>query len=398
MWTKLYRKNNYGQPCVWAITDNDLYSITVQYGIVGKNLFTDTIHLDRIAHDEIKTRIATKRKQGYKYLNEIKDDISESPVEEEDLINFLNLYLPDDRTTADGSLLPMLAKAYLPRVFKKIHTFLGQYKINGLRCFITAYKSNEMFKPIGLKFQSREGVYWNSLANLEEYLLNEIPYSLLDLMIETGAALDGEIYLPGYTVNEINHFIKDPKTFENKLLQFWLYDIALDDTEYWRRMDIINNHILPTTFGNKDAHLSNKQRLIRLQDYTITNNEEAVKFRDLFIKDGFEGLIMRNPDAEYGYGKRNYSTMLKFKDTQDGKFKIIDIYPENNHSDIPLFLCRNDINNESFEVHINGPVDYQRSFLRNKSEYVGRYLYISFGERSGVKELPFHVKVVRLQN
>ena len=110
------------------------------------------------------------------------------------------------------------------------------------------------------------------------------------------------------------------------------------------------------------------------------------------INNGFEGLILRNPDAEYQFGKRNLS-MIKYKKSTDGKFTIIDIYPEGiKRSNIPLFLLRNDINDSTFEVHVGGSHEYQESILKDKDNYIGKQMYVEYGERSGVEQVPFHVK------
>ena len=108
--------------------------------------------------------------------------------------------------------------------------------------------------------------------------------------------------------------------------------------------------------------------------------------------------MLRNPRAEYQYGKRN-SAMIKYKKTTDGMFTIVDIYPEGvTRNNIPLFLLRNDINDATFEVHINGSQQYQSRFLNDavKENTIGKKMFVSYGERSGVNELPFHVKEVKL--
>lgn len=65
------------------------------------------------------------------------------PVEDGDndtLFNFLNTYLPKDLSNGNTNLLlPMLAKTYNGNVWKKVSCMYGQYKINGLRCIVTAY-------------------------------------------------------------------------------------------------------------------------------------------------------------------------------------------------------------------------------------------------------------------
>lgn len=401
----LYRRNNLGRPCFWEarVSGSSTQNIIiVSHGIVGKAIQVEEIHVARNPKDEVESRYKQKRKQGYKFLDEIKDDNWSTPVKEDALLTYLETYLPYDRTTADGTLLPMLAKTFdntNNKIFNKTPIRIGQYKINGLRCIISAKRNNtDMFKPISLRFQSREGTYWNSLSNLEDYLLTVIPNEFLNKMIDEDWELDGELYLPGYKVNEINHFVKDPKCKENKFIQYWCYDAIIDDTPQYRRLDILGQVFENKTyeFTSLNNHLNNKERFIYINNYTIANEDDAVKHRNLFINLGFEGLILRDPDKEYQIGKRN-SSMIKFKDVMEGSFKIIDIYPEGISRNIPLFLCKNDINNETFEVHINGTLKDQEKYLYSKNKFIGKTLYITFGERSGVSRVPFHVKTVRLE-
>lgn len=401
----LYRRNNLGRPCFWEarVSGSSTQNIIiVSHGIVGKAIQVEEIHVVRNPKDEVESRYKQKRKQGYKFLDEIKDDSWSTPVKEDALLTYLETYLPYDRTTADETLLPMLAKTFNNtnnKIFNKTPIRIGQYKINGLRCIISAKRNNtDMFKPISLRFQSREGTYWNSLSNLEDYLLTVIPNEFLNKMIDEDWELDGELYLPGYKVNEINHFVKDPKCKENKFIQYWCYDGIIDDTPQYRRLDILGQVFENKTyeFTSLNNHLNNKERFIYINNYTIENEDDAVKYRNLFIDLGFEGLILRDPDKEYQIGKRN-SSMIKFKDVMEGSFKIINIYPEGISRNIPLFLCKNDINNETFEVHINGTLKDQEKYLYSKDKFIGKTLYITFGERSGVSRVPFHVKTVRLE-
>lgn len=396
----LYRRNNFGQPCIWFAKEFDFTTIEILHGIVGNAIIHEIIKTNRKPQDEIKSRIAAKRKSGYKYLNELKDNIT-LPVEGE-LLNYLNTYLPDDRTTIEGLLLPMKAKVYdntNNRLFVKSSAYIGQWKINGLRCFISAYvNTGDMFKPIKLKFVSCEGTVWNSLINLEDYLLSVIDRQLLDKMVDEHYILDGELYLPGHTVNEINHFVKDPNCKENHLLQYWSYDIAIENMSQHARIDYLKSRQsdFVAWFIDKNAHLGNTERFVVLPTFEISNDNLALNARDKFIDLGFEGLIMRNPNAEYQYGKRNLS-MIKYKKSTDGVFTIIDIYPEGikrNH--IPLFLLKNDINDATFEVHVGGSQDYQASILVNKHLYIGKKMYVEYGERSGINSVPFHVKETRI--
>lgn len=402
----LYRKNNNEVPTRWraGITDNGLI-IEVEYGIVGKaSRFEAYKVTQKNATAELESRYRDKRKTGYMSIEDIKDDgdISRSPVEDGDINNlyqYLAAYLPKYRTNENnGGLLPMLAKSYTGKVWDKVPVMIGQYKINGLRCFISAeYNNGDMFKPIKLRFQSREGIYWSTLSNLEEYLLTVLPEDLITAMIEEQWSLDGEIYLPGYTVNQINHFVKDANCVENKALQFWCYDLAVPEMSQSNRLVLIDKYLdnRITNFHDYKEHLNNDKRLIRLPSIFITNDNEALKYRDEFIGLGFEGLILRNPSADYQYGRRRVGYMEKFKSATDGKFLILDIYKEPKR-ELPIILCQNDVNTAKFETRLSATHEYQQMILRDKHLYIGKYLFVEFGERSGVEKVPFHIKQTKI--
>lgn len=395
---RLYRRNNNGMPTVWWAELNSVTNrIAVFYGLVRGNIRKEVYTVtQKDGNKELESRYNEKIKQGYQYLNEICDMHDIPPVEDEnslDLFNFLNTYLPKDLTNGNSNLLlPMLAKTYSGNVWKKVNYMYGQYKINGLRCIVTAYTQNDMFKPVRLRFQSREGIIWNSLENLSDYLLSVIPPSVIKDMIDGFVALDGEVYLPGYTVNQINHFVKDANCVENKLLQFWCYDIMMEGDQTHRNM--YRCHIKnPTSFNNINEHYNNKERLIILPSIYINNDDIAIKARNHFINLGFEGLILRNTETDYQYGRRRANYMEKFKDAAEGDFIILDIYKENKRN-LPILLCKNDINDEKFETRLSAPHSMQEYVLFHYRAFIKRTVHIEYGERSGVARVPFHIKTV----
>lgn len=397
----LYRKNNLEKPCCWrAYLSSDANSITVEYGIVGGNIRNELYAVtQKDANKELQSRYNDKRKQGYVALDDIKDDNGRPPVEDgtDALYSFLSAYLPSYRTNENnGNILPMLAKSYTGKIWNKIPNMIGQWKINGLRCFISAYRTDDIFRSVRLKFQSREGLIWHTLTYLEDYLIDVIPPGFMLSMLNDNWILDGEVYLPGHTVNEINHFVKDPNCKENKLLQFWCYDIAIQDMLQERRSDIRTHNLGNVThFVDINEHLNNTKQLVILPDYNVYSDNNAVVFRDNFIRLGFEGLILRNPNVDYQYGRRRVGYMEKFKSKTDGKFLIVDIQPEQKRN-LPIITCRNDINEETFETRFSYPHAKQEEILRNKKDYIGKYVFITFGERSGITKVPFHIKEVYL--
>ena len=393
---KLYKRNAQGKPIFWQISDST-NKIVVTYGLVGKLGHTAEIKTNRQLNEEIKSQIIAKQKEGYKALSDLYDNAPDYFKDDKDLINYLNTYLPKDNTHADGTFIPMLCKTLEDnKPFTKSEYF-GEYKIDGERCLITAYKDEGLFDNIYLKYHSRHGIDWtDKLSYLDEFLIPIIPNYFLNMMIEEGIALDGELYLPGYGINEINSFIKNTELPQHYKLQFWCYDLAIDSMPAVSRYDT-----LETAFGNKiynfeskNEHLNNKEHFILLPAFNnIHCIEDAIRHRDDFINLGFEGLVIRDSKADYQFGGKRNSSMLKFKKIKDGKFLIVDIVAEGiKRKHLPKFICRNDINDELFECTINKKQNIQEEYLINKYKYIGKYMKVEYRARSGVKEVPFHAK------
>ena len=415
----LYKRNAAGKPLVWSGEEKD-GRLEIRYGLVGGTMHVENIVVTKKNVNELQSRVNAKRKEGYKELSELKDSLSDDAIkiaenaytqlnDAKPLIYVLNTYLPKYSTTSEGFVLPMLAKVLEDnKPFEKYGTMLGQWKIDGLRCIIGATdKSDDLFNPITLTYHSRTGEDWtNKMCWMDEILLPKISKELLDMMVEEGACLDGELYLPGYSVNDINSFVKNTQLANHYKLQYWCYDICCENMSANSRRELIYRTLYKEgllfneiygVFNNKEEHLNNKNQFVLLQTYDIQNIEEAITFRDNFIEKGFEGLILRNPSAEYQFGKRNQA-MFKFKKVDDGKFTIVDITSEHKRNDLPLFVCRNDINDELFECSINKPEDVQREILVHKEKYIGKLMLIEFRNRSGIKQCPFHARGINIIN
>lgn len=395
----LYKRNAKGDPILWQIEKaNDEYKVS--YGAVCGHIHKEFINGKLIKANEIESRIKAKRKEGYKELSELKDS---GPVEIKDdiaLINYLYTYLPKNNTTDDGFTLPMLAKVLKDNKPFDKRRYLGQYKINGVRCIIGAVKVDDLFNPIRLTYRSREGTDWTpKLTWMDEVIKPEIKDDLLDAMLEEGACLDGELYLPGYKVNDINSFVKNEKLPQHFQLQYWCYDIAIDNMSYDARRKFRTENInrICYTFDTYDQHLNNKSKLILLPDVAICDIDDATRFRDKFISLGFEGLIVRDISSAYQFGARNLA-MLKYKRVDDAKFKIVDVVPEGVRTTLCKFVLRNDINDELFECGLNFDHSRQEYILKHKQDYIGKYAFVAFFERSGVHQVPFHARCIDIKD
>lgn len=397
----LFKRNAKGDPISWSIheygQDNEYI---VHYGVVGGNKHSEIIKAKLSRGNEIESRIKAKRKEGYKEASELKDNAPLNIEGDVNLLNFLNTYLPKNNTTDEGFVLPMLAKVLKDNKPFDKRSYLGQYKINGVRCIVGAEQTNDMFNPVRLTYRSREGTDWTSkLTWMDEIILPAIKDDLLDAMIEEGACLDGELYIPGYKVNDINSFVKNEKLPQHLLLQYWCYDIAIDNMSYEARRKFKMDNIsrLCYTFDTYEQHLNNKSKLVLLPDINITNIYDATRFRDKFIGLGFEGLIIRDVNSAYQFGARNLA-MLKYKRVDDAKFKIVDVVPEGVRTNLCKLVLRNDINDELFECTLNFDHSRQEYILKNKEKFIGKYAFVEYRERSGVKSVPFHAKAININD
>lgn len=394
----LYKRDAKGNILQWSIGPFGNDSFIVKHGTLGHRLYQEVITVTKKKVNEIDSRIKAKRKEGYKALEDLYDN---SPVEGmmsgAQLATYLDTYLPKYNTTDSGFVLPMLAKTLEDnKPFEKFGTMTGQWKINGLRCIIGAIKTEgDLFSPFRLTYTSREGTSWN-LPWLDDVIVPKIDQTLLDMLCDGVASLDGELYLPGYSVNDINSFVKNPSLPQHYKLQYWCYDICVDGFSADKRAEMLyggSNGKLVADIFNIEDHYENEEQFVLLPEFKVNDITEATSLRDKFIAIGFEGLILRNPKAEYAFGKRN-SSMFKYKKKLDGMFEIVDI--QEDKRGLPIYTLKNDINSETFECTINLPQDKQRNQLALKNTLIGKKGLVEYRERSGVKQVPFHAKLIKI--
>jgi len=387
----------------WAIFhDEGNPSIRIAHGVYGGKTRTDTIIPTMTSVEkEIDSRIKAKRKEGYLTLEEIKDSAPVKIVN--NLFTYLLTYLPKYNTANNGNILPMLCKTLENgKPFVK-NMYKGQWKINGLRCLIGIEEADSLFRRFNIKFQSREGTTWK-LCILEDEInaFLEGKDDIIDLMLHENAYLDGELYIPGCTVNEINHIVKDPWSTRHKDLQYWCYDIAVDNMIYSNRSTILHSAMKDNIIHFDDMvsnidHMSHKRIINYIDELPIATIEEAIAFRDRAINIGFEGLVMRNISAEYQFGSRKVDIMYKFKKIDDGLFEIVDVVPEGERrQNLGKLILKNDTNDELFECTYNASHVEQERLLTLRNKYIGGKAFVEFRERSGVKQVPFHAKATKV--
>lgn len=349
---------------------------------------------------QAESKIKLQKKRGYMSIKDLKNLQLPYNYDNYNIVEFLDLFLPKNRTDASGDIKPMKAQQYyrskknwidptgklwsdrkyyyLTNPYAKkekgaiITKFpcIGQPKINGLR-----NTTKEVDGKIVMK--SKDGKEYD-VMHIKDFLnLNSDIFDLEDI----DNVLDGELYIHGELLQDIGSAV-NKYNLNTPRIKLILFDLAIEDFTNWERIQIIKEKIKPII----DQHLDSPIEIIR--SVMIYNDAQAQAFTDNCIKKGYEGAIFRQPNGKYAFGKRPQD-MTKLKRTISSEFKIVDIVPQDKDTTKGNFRCITK-GGLYFDVNPMGNDDYKRELLSNSSSYIGKDLQCSFYEWT--KDLkPFHI-------
>ena len=182
---------------------------------------------------------------------------------------------------------PMKAKNYNDYAHKVQYPCLGQIKANGQRMLI-----------------DKDGVAWRKQG--EPLELPSHWAGVKELAINC-SGLDGEIYCGlesegGLSLQRIISAFRKPNEDTPKL-QYWVYDIPNQSTMLDRHNSL---HYLCS---------SKPDSVVLVPGVMLNNQLEADSYFEEVVKQGYEGVVYRNLDGKYEFGKRSYN-LIKRKSRQ----------------------------------------------------------------------------------
>jgi len=132
-----------------------------------------------------------------------------------------------------------------------------------------------------------------------------------------------------------------------------------------------------------------------VQTYKITSKEEMIKYHDIFLKEGYEGSIIRT-NGLYKMNGRS-SNLLKYKNFQDSDYLIVDVISAEARPEWGMIVCQ--CGEQTFPATPKMSHEEKKQILLNKSEYIGKTAVIKhFGfTESGLPRFPIY-KGYRLDN
>jgi DNA ligase-1 len=181
--------------------------------------------------------------------------------------------------------------------------------------------------------------------------------------------LDGELYHPDWSFQKINAHTKKLRPTSPQL-QYWVYDLADESTAFNLR------HFRLTEI------LTKENALIKLVECDSLSEEEDVKeLHDIYVKDGYEGAIIRNLDGLYRFGYR-VKDLQKYKEFEDKEFPIIG-GAEGTGTDegCVIFVCETE-DGSPFGVRPRGSREKRQRWFQELDSIIGKKLTVRYQERS----------------
>ena len=274
---------------------------TVERGKATRNLWEQVML-------EAKHLVKEKLDKGYREIEKDPDEYKTSELEE---------ILGGIVTGQNGVPKPMLAKqadkVTNPKIYDKV--WLASRKIDGLRALI--YMGDDG----NLHTASRGAMNYD--AAMSDIL--EHP-SLIQLFKENpGLIMDGECYHHGYTLQQLNSIARTQKTaVDYDVLQFYWYDIVdINSTfdERWAYMQDIKDQ-LNFEFDPEKEFSDEELRIQFVPQEEVVGWDNMMKLHNQYVAEGWEGLVIRDPDKVYRPNGRT-NDMIKIKKYSDMEVKVI---------------------------------------------------------------------------
>jgi DNA ligase-1 len=212
------------------------------------------------------------------------------------------------------------------------------------------------------KYISRSGKDYTTLAHLDS--------DVQAVTAGIGCPLDGEIYRPGWSLQEIIRAVKKHRVEVTEELQYWVYDMINLEMPFYKRNDLIQL-VIKHRVGN----------IMYVPTLEVTNEDHLKKIHAQFMEQGFEGTIIRNREGMYILKNRS-KDLQKYKDFLDTEFKITGGVPaEGTEEGCVVFICKTHEGKE-FRVRPRGSFELRRKWMRDINQIIGKDLTVKYLELS----------------
>lgn len=341
----LYHKGRSGAMFSWRVWTED-HKIHTEYGQVdGKKQHAIQKAIGKnIGKSNATTDAQQADKEAQSLWNfKINRKYSETPDDADDIV-----------------YLPMLAHKFETKVKKVVWPVDVQPKLDGVRCMAFWDEDNNTWI-----LMSRSG---------QEYHVQHIVDQLNILMEvhQQGLVLDGELYLHGESLQNINRLVKKPRP-ESINIEFHVYDV-IDIDEAPQKWTIRRGNF-EIIFERDYPEVTNIIKHTTF--YDIKTEAEVYKLQMKFVGEGYEGAIVRTHDHTYNWGHRSPG-LLKVKTFQDAEFEIVSYRDgKGKFEGACIWICKTP-EGRTFECTQKGTMEMRRSLFKEADQHIGSMLKVQY--------------------
>lgn len=266
-----------------------------------------------------------------------------------------------DLEKARQVILPMLASPWAKHAKNRVYPSYAQPKLDGVRCL--AYLSEEQ-GTVQLKSRKNKAfVGFSAIENQLYELFKSTPSCILD----------GELYNHDIGFDQITGTVRNEKDWSGKNdLYYAVFDCYFTDDpgqafeDRWR--------FLERKFGENPLVSVLLVSTIRVED-----ENEFLAHSELWLNQGYEGAIWRNPSSPYEVNKRSHS-LQKYKKFIDCEFTIVGHREATgNDRGTVIWECVND-SGKKFTVRPEGTREERKTYLTRAPDYYGCRLTVRYQE------------------
>lgn len=154
------------------------------------------------------------------------------------------------------------------------------------------------------------------------------------------------------------------------------------------------------------AVFSSRTKNVDTPCYPVDSHEEVCHWHDVFVEQGYEGLIFRR-DVAYRFGSGG-DALMKKKYPIDSEFRIVEVWEgTKKNKGTPVYRCqRPDVPEiiigrtpvtvkNSFGVTPEGDYDHKRELWKDRADAIGKPLTVRYWDlyESGVPQFPIGVAI-----
>lgn len=249
--------------------------------------------------------------------------------------------------------LPMLAQKFTERKHKITYPCYVQPKLNGVRCIA---RMTEM----GPEYLSRKGKLYTTLSHLNE--------SVEDLTCRWEVPLDGEIFHPDWTFQEILRAVKKDRGDLTDELQYWVYDVVDVDSDFEDRIQKIQQFRL-------------QNQVVYVPTHEVNSEEEIMEHHKKFTDQGFEGTIVRNKKGTYKLKHRSID-LQKYKTMLDREYIVTGVHEGTGTDEGTAVFELETPEGLKFSSRPKGSRETRAKYLENIQDIIGKEATIQYQELS----------------